>query len=185
MTFTVANKVDATAEATVDAGAIADEVIAGMGDLVEDVWSHTPRTLTQSAIVPGPTTTAGEITRRRGDSWEITLADLSLEGRTEVWFTLKRGYDYPDDAALLQITETGGLVRLHGAAVEAGEAAKAGIVVSANNDTVTISVEAAITAQLATGTFQYDLQWKNATGDIYTVSLGTFTISGDVTRATS
>ena len=184
--FTVPGKVDATAEAVIDTEAIADAVADVVGETVAaEVWEHTPRTLTQSAIVPGPTTTAGEITRRRGDSWEITLADLSLEGRTEVWFTLKRGYDYPDDAALLQITETGGLVRLHGAAVEAGEAAKAGIVVSANNDTVTISVEAAITAQLATGTFQYDLQWKNATGDIYTVSLGTFTISGDVTRATS
>ena len=183
LTFTTPNKVDASAEVTVDAGAIAEAVAEVVGETVAaEVWEHTPRTLTQSAIVPGPTTTAGEITRRRGDSWEITLADLSLEGCTEVWFTIKRGHDYIDDDAFLMVTLTGGLVRLNGAAAEAGDAALA---ITGTHDAATITVRAEATAQLPTGTFVYDLQWMDAAGDIHTVSLGTFTVSSDVTRATS
>jgi len=37
--------------------------------------------------------------------------------------------------------------------------------------------------QLATGTFVYDLQWRDAAGGVQTVSLGAFVISGDVTRS--
>lgn len=65
------------------------------------------------------------------------------------------------------------------------EAAKAALTVNAGNDTATITVDASLTAQLPTGAHVYDLQWKDASDDIHTVSLGTFTISGDVTRATS
>ena len=181
--FTVPGKVDATAEAVIDTEAIADAVADVVGDTVAgDVWSHSPRTLTQIGVAPGTTTTAETISRRRGDSWEIAISGLAMEGWQELWFTVKRGYEYADPNALLQITLTGGLVRLNGAAAEAGDAALA---ITGTHDAATITVRAEATAQLPTGTFVYDLQWMDSAGDIHTVSLGTFTVSSDVTRATS
>lgn len=185
LTFTTPNKVDASAEVTVDAEAIAEAVAEVVGETVAgEVWDHTPRTLTQIGVMPAPTTTADEISRRRGDDWEIAITGLSLAGYTEVWFTAKRGYGYTDADALLMVTETGGLARINGAAPAVGDAAKAALAVNAGNDTVTVMVDAAITALLPTGTFVYDAQWMNGDGEIHTVSLGTLAISGDVTRAT-
>lgn len=183
MVFTVANKVDATAEATVDEGAIAEAVIDGMGDLVADIWSYSPRTLTQAAVIPEQLSTAEAITRRRGDTWEIALTGLALDSPREVWFTMKRGYGYPDADATLQVVASNGLARVNGVAVDDGSAA--GLTVSEDGETLTISVAAAITAQLATGQFVYDVQWQDASDAIYTASIGTFTVSSDVTRAIS
>lgn len=178
LTFTTPNKVDASAEVTVDAGAIAEAVAA-------EVWEHTPRTLTSPATGADDSTTATAITRRRGDDWSIAVSSLELAGYQEVWFTIKRGYEALDTAAMLQVKQTTGLVRLNGAAPAAGEAVKASLAVNGTNDTATITVRAEATAQLLTGTFVYDLQWMDSAGDIHTVSLGTFTVSSDVTRATS
>ena len=186
LTFTTPNKVDASAEVTVDAEAIAEAVAEVVGETVAaEVWEHTPRTLTSPATGADDSTTATAITRRRGDDWSIAVSSLELAGYQEVWFTIKRGYEALDTAAMLQVKQTTGLVRLNGAAPAAGEAVKASLAVNGTNDTATITVRAEATAQLPTGTFVYDLQWMDAAGDIHTVSLGTFTVSSDVTRATS
>src|SRR5574343_814342 len=48
-------------------------------------------------------TTAGAISRRRGNSWSIPLTIGAITGYTSLWFTIKSSHDDADASALLQI----------------------------------------------------------------------------------
>jgi hypothetical protein len=68
-------------------------------------------------------------------------------------------------------------------AVESGSGIE---VVSAAAGTFTVTIAATLTADLTKRSLlHYDVQLKDATGQIYTVDSGTITVELDITRATS
>lgn len=131
-------------------------------------------------------TAAGAITRKRGNSWSISLTLGSIVGYTSLWFTVKRSYDDADSAALLHVklnspSAADGLLYVNGAA--ATNAALGSITVSdATTGAIVIAVDETITDDLAPGTYYYDAQ-ALITGAVSTPDSGTFTVTADVTRS--
>ena len=131
-------------------------------------------------------TTAGAISRRRGNSWAIPLTIGAITGYTSLWFTIKSSHDDADTAALVQIklnasTLLDGLLYVNGAA--ASSDALGSITVSdATTGAIVIAVDETITDDLAPGEYYYDVQTLIA-GDVATPDSGTFTVTSDVTRS--
>jgi len=89
---------------------------------------------------------------------------------------------------MLLIKESAGLVYLNGAAVATPYAATDGDLTVDDDATgdITITIEALATGALSPrGGLSYDVQWKDASDAIHTLTMGTFNVSTDVTRATS
>lgn len=163
--------------------------VAGEGLTVEEIaegcWTYTIRTLTAPAVASDPDESTDTITRRRGDTWTITITGLgSLADRTDVILTIKAGQAAEDSGARLQVSETGGLVILN--ADGDVTAADASITVDdAVAGDITIVVASSVTAELAApSTWAYDVQVLAPTND-RTPAEGTFVVTADVTRATS
>lgn len=55
-------------------------------------------------------------------------------------------------------------------------------VTDAANGVVTVTVDAATTADIGPGTYVWDLQWTDAAGDIRTILAGTITVLPEVSR---
>lgn len=130
--------------------------------------------------------TGSVITQRRGDTWSFSITGLGdLTGRQKLWFGIKTGTGILDDHALLQIEETDGLLHLNGS--DASTSTDASITVTdVGAGDITIYVKPAATKDLdEQDTAVYDVQWMDASNDIYTLSEGKFTIFEDVNRATS
>jgi hypothetical protein len=163
----------------------------GVAGLSEDsIWSRTPRSLTSPAT-DSDSTTAGAISRRRGDTWSIAITGLGdLTGWTVIDFTIKdRLCEVADADAILRIRlsspgDSGdGLIRLNGA--DPGDLTAGSITVDVVADgDITIAVDADKTAQLLAKTYQYDVQVIK-TAAVTTPDQGTFTVTVDVTLATS
>jgi hypothetical protein len=117
------------------------------------------------------------MTATRGDTNRYTLtisrsgARVDLTG-VSVWFTVKRAHADSDDDALIQKTVGDGITP-----ADQGEAATEGQaeLVLAPADTASLS---------PTTIYYYDVQILESTV-VTTVDSGTFTVSADVTRATS
>lgn len=154
-----------------------------------DPWSAAVRTLTQSAAQVAATVAGSEITVYRGDTWSISLTGLgAITGYTDVWFTVKDSPTQLDSEALLQVSQTVGLERLNGAAVALPYAVTDASLVVDNDSAgnITVTVAAVASASIAEGANRcYDVQWKTATGAIHTLTVETFNVNGDVTRAVS
>ena len=128
--------------------------------------------------------TSGTITQHRGDDWSFSITGLGgITGNTKVWFTAKKGTGHKDESALIQIEKTG-LLYINGSS---GTAANATLTVDDESaGDITITVKAEETAKLdEIETGRYDVQWKNAAGEIKTLSSGAFILTEDVSRATS
>lgn len=131
-------------------------------------------------------TTAGAISRRRGDSWSIPLTIGAITGYTSLWFTIKSSYDDVDTAALLQIklnspSALDGLLYVNG--TTASSAALGSITVSdAATGEIVVNVDETITDDLAPGTYYYDVQTL-ISGNVATPDSGVFTVTADVTRS--
>jgi hypothetical protein len=119
------------------------------------------------------------MTATRGDTnrYTLTIARLGvrLNFDTEIdqcWFTVKRAHSDSDDDALIQKTVGDGITP-----ADQGEAATEGQaeLVLAPADTASVS---------PTTIYYYDVQILESTV-VTTVDSGTFTVSADVTRATS
>lgn len=151
-----------------------------------DVWTYASRTLTESSTASTDSTTAGSISRRRGDSWSISLILGAITGYTSLWFTIKSAYGDADSAAILQVKKNAsgsgdGLLYANGAT--AGDATKASITVNdATTGAITIAVDESITDDLSPAQLVYDAQALIA-GAVTTPDSGTFTITADVTRS--
>ena len=92
LTFTVANKVDATA--TTDTSSIAG-----------DVWSHATRTLTVPAVAAAATEDGTTLTLYKDADINIEFTGLTIPtGAKKVVFTIKDNLDDADTAAALQAT---------------------------------------------------------------------------------
>jgi len=131
-------------------------------------------------------TTAGAISRRRGNSWAIPLTIGAITGYTSLWFTIKSSYDDVDTAALVQIklnspSASDGLLYVNG--TTASSAALGSITVSdATTGAIVVNVDETITDDLAPGEYYYDVQTLIA-GAVATPDSGVFTVTADVTRS--
>ena len=131
-------------------------------------------------------TTAGSITRRRGDSWTIVPAALGvLTGYTSLWLTIKRSHDDADSASVLHVKKNAsglldGLLYLNGAASTSNLASIT--VTDALTGVISIAVDEAATKELAPGEYYYDVQALIG-GNVSTPDSGTFTVTADVTRS--
>jgi hypothetical protein len=151
---------------------------------VAAVWSYTTRTLTTAVNATGGVS-GSSVTVVRGDSWSIAITGLgSVAGYTNLWFTVKTRRYEADTAALVQIDTTTGLLYINEAA--AGTPANGSITVDdAGAGDITIALDEAESAKLTpAGGLRYDVQVLNG-GDVTTLTMSDFTITADVTRATS
>jgi len=151
-------------------------------DAAEDVWTHTPRTLTQSATSIASAVAGGTVTIHRGDSLSASITGLGdISARTKLWFTVKRNPADVDTASIIQIEETAGLVYLNGAA---GVALSGDITVDdAVAGDITITMDETATDDLVPKTgYYYDIQMLTAT-DVTTLSAGPCNVTADITRA--
>jgi len=145
------------------------------------VWASATRTLTQSAASVVAVLAGSDITIQRGDTETISLTDIgALTGYTKLWFTVKGRKSQADSASLLQIEKTGGLLYLNGAVASTASDGSITISDEATGD-ISIVIKAAATAVLEPGAYYYDIQMLSASG-VNTMTYGTFTIEGDVTR---
>lgn len=131
-------------------------------------------------------TTAGAISRRRGNSWSIPLTIGAITGYTSLWFTIKSSHDDADAAALLQIKLNAsglsdGLLYVNGTTASS-DALGSITVNNATTGAIVIAVDETITDDLAPGEYYYDVQTLIA-GDVATPDSGTFTVTADVTRS--
>lgn len=133
------------------------------------------------AVASAAGLSAGTLTVLRGDTLSVSLTGLgSLAGRTKLWFTAKRQPSLElDSASVVQITETGGLLYLNGAAASAGGGSL--VVTDAALGAVTVGLTAGTTALLGVGRSHYDLQMLTAAG-VVTLATGRFVVEPDVTR---
>ena len=174
---------------------IADHAVAGStGEALDGataptaaaIWSYVSRTLTATPAQTTDGTTASAITRKRGNSWSISLTLGALTGYTSLWFTVKRSYDDADSAALVQIKLNAsglsdGLLTVNGAA--ATNDALGSITVSdATTGAIVIALDETVTDDIAPGVYYYDAQ-ALISGDVSTPDSGTLTVTADVTRS--
>jgi hypothetical protein len=158
---------------------------ADMTTIAERAWdnAYAPvRTLTQSAAAVAATVAGSDITILRGDTTTIALTGLgSLTNRTEIWFTTKNDLSLDDTTAVVQVSETGGLLYLNGAS--ATTSTDASLTVSdANAGNLTIVLKASATKRLlAPNTMKYDVQIRKTDGTITTLTQGGVVVTQDVT----
>jgi len=166
------------AQDAIDADSIKADAVTEIGT---GVWASATRTLTQSAASVAAVLAGSNITIQRGDTESISLTDIgALTGYTKLWFTVKGRKTYADSLSTIQIEKTGGLLYLNGAATTTSNGS---ITVDdeATGD-ITVVIKAAATAVLEPGTYFYDVQMLTASG-VTTLTDGSFTVEGDVTRA--
>lgn len=161
-------------------------VTARPADVAAAVWAYATRTLTQTSAQVTDALEGEDLTIHRGDTYNATLTGLSdLAGRKKLVFTAKKiPISDADTAAVIQITEAGGLLWLNGAAY--ATVAHGSLTVGGGGDSVAIMIHGIATAQLAVGKiWSYDLQVISATDDPITVAVGKLNVESDVTRATA
>lgn len=166
---------DAIGETTVDEEAIA-----------EAVWANSERTLTQPVIVGTVPSSTNLLVVHCGDSYSISITGLGdISNRSKLWFTVKSELDDTDNDAVLQITESGGLIRVNGEAPGSSSIAS----ITVDNETlgnITIALDETLTRLLAIGELKfYDIQVLRSTGAVNTLVQGTLIANDDVTKAVS
>lgn len=166
---------------------ISDEIAAlndpTVAQIAASIWTHDPRTLTQSAaqiaaIVAGSTVTVPPYT-----TWIINLTGLgSIADRAQLYATFKESSQVDTDAnALIQVEETIGLVIANKA--PAPNPALASIVVTdAAAGDITITVDESVTGFPVRLGMGYDVKKITVGGDAILMTIGTFNISDIVTR---
>ena len=166
----------------------AGSVDAHLDDILEDTAAIDSNVdlLLAADTSTSDATTAGAISRRRGNSWAIPLTIGAITGYTSLWFTIKSSYDDADTSALVQVklnspSALDGLLYVNG--TTASSAALGSITVSdATTGAIVVNVDETITDDLAPGTYYYDVQTLIA-GAVATPDSGVFTVTADVTRS--
>jgi hypothetical protein len=163
-------------EATLDAikgAGWTDEDLVAIKAAVDSVQTWTAANISSSV-------TSGKITQIRGDTWDFDIPDLTLDSNL-IQLAIKFTKLDSDEEALLLIDTTTGLLYVNGAA--ASDATKASL--SYVGTTLTVTVDASITAQMSTGNHHYGIQSVTAAGVVAESYGGTFTITADTVRATA
>jgi len=149
-----------------------DEDLVAIKAAVDSVKTWTAANISSSV-------TSGAITQIRGNTWDFEIPDLTLDSNL-IQLAIKETKLDADAQALLLIDTATGLLYVNGAA--ASDATKASL--SYVGTTLTVTVDASITAQLPTGNHHYGIQSVTAAGVVSESYGGTFTITADTVRAT-
>ena len=169
---------EATAQAILEDTSTAGALLSGIDSNVD--------MLLAADTSSSDATTAGAISRRRGDSWSIPLTIGAITGYTSLWFTIKSSHDDADASALLQIKLNAsglsdGLLYVNGTTASS-DALGSITVNNATTGAIVIAVDETITDDLAPGEYYYDVQALIG-GNVSTPDSGTFTVTADVTRS--
>lgn len=173
------------ADALKRAPAAGTPAVGSVYDLLGDVDANVDLLLAMDTSTTDATT-AGAISRRRGNSWSIPLTIGAITGYTSLWLTIKHSRGGPDSDAILQVKLNAsgvgdGLLYVNG--TPASDSTKAAITVNnAATGAITITVHEVITAALPVGEFAYDIQTL-VSGVVATPDSGAFTVTADVTRS--
>lgn len=181
-------RVDATISSRASSASVAaiaaalSSLATAVAGIAAAVWSYALRTLSSPTAAAATADTTELITRRRGDTWTIPFAGLDSLAGCIVQFTVKTQRNQTDEQARLLVTNADGLTRLNGA--EAADSSQASISISdeAAGD-ITITVDAAATADLVPDELAYDVQVTTAAGIVSTPIDGILTVTADVSRA--
>jgi len=185
LTFTTANKVDASA--TVDPTGIATSAALAVVDANVDAIKLKTDALDLSSVSVSSPISGTTITILRGDTLEVSISGLgSLASYVSLDFTVKADKTQADSDSLIRIrlNATGladGLLTLNGATPSSADDGSIAITDAAAGD-ITITLAASCTDDLATGTYAYDVQLIEV-GDVSTLTSGKATVIADVTRA--
>jgi hypothetical protein len=153
-----------------------DEDLVAIKAAVDSVKTWTAANISSSV-------TSGAITQIRGNTWDFEIPDLTLDSNKQQ-FAIKETKLEADAQALLLIDTTTGLLYVNGAEVDVADHGKASL--SYMGTTLTVTVDASITAQLPTaGNYHYGIQSVTAAGVVSESYGGTFTITADTVRATA
>jgi hypothetical protein len=182
LTFTVPNKVDASA--TVDPTGIAtSEELDIIGEKVDGVLNK----LNVSSVEFVTAVVGSNITILRGDTLAARLLDLGdLTQYASLDFTVKRVAGELDDAAKIRLRKNAsgtddGLLRINGA--EYATATDGSIVIDdLTTGDIEIKLNAAATRELVPGNYVYDVQLIIA-NEVRTLTAGKLEVVADVTRA--
>ena len=168
------------------------------------VWANLTRTLTSSgalsqddiddivaaisaaAAADSITVTGNDLSRKRGDRWSIEITGMGdISDRAKLWFTVKTTDRDADSKSVLQVEETAQLLYIAGGS--AATAANAALTVDDESaGDITITVEAPETAKIGPlSEAVYDVQVLRDDDSVDTLRSANFTITADVTRATS
>ena len=136
-----------------------------------------PSAVAQASIL------AAQITAVRGDTLTVALPIMgSLTGRTSLVFTAKKSLSDADSDAVLQVSESGGLLILNGSASIVGTAQLS--VTNATTGAVNLTLSAATTATIPLFDYFWDCQ-KVLSSGVSTPINGVLSVTGDVTRRLS
>lgn len=154
-----------------------------------NTWGLSPRTLTMTAAEIQAVLSGSAIRWKRGDDVSVSLTGLGdLTGWAKLQFTAKKSKTNPDSASevqleLVQSTGVTSLLVIGGAAPGTGET---GTITIDNlvSGSITISLNAKASAKLGKiSRGYYDVQRIDGSGNVKTVTEGSFLPSRDVTRA--
>ena len=120
----------------------------------------------------------GEIRKRRGDDWSITLP-IGV-GNSVVQFAIKEFVHLQDSASVLFVSSDGGLEYLNGS-----EGVSSLGKITSYDEEMNISVSSAATKELPIGEFLYGVQTINSSTGVSENYSGKFIIYGDIVRRVS
>lgn len=142
--------------------------------------------ITIPAAVASASQNPQQITCVRGDTLVYDNSDYlmgNISTRTKMWLTAKASDSDADADAIIQVIEGTGLTILNGSSsVTAGNASL--VVSNATTGEYVLTISAVETAKLAVRDLVWDCQFKTSTG-VSTPNSGVFSVSADVTKATS
>lgn len=141
--------------------------------------------VTVPAAVAQSSQLSGVITIQRGDTLRVSLPLMgTVSTRSKLVFTAKSSVNDPDSAAVLQVTESGGLSVLNGSSsVTASQASLT--VTDATTGAVNLVILGPTTAALGVQSLVWDCQWLDSASppNPSTPISGTVIIAADVTQA--
>lgn len=145
------------------------------------VWTNASRTLTQTSAQIAAALDGTTLVIHRGDSLSISFTNIgNITNRTKLWFTVKESEADADTAAMIQISEGGGLLYINGSA--ATTSANGVITVSdATAGNLTVTLDESETEKLRWFRGVYDIQVLRSTGAVNTLTAGIAALNRDVT----
>lgn len=176
LTFTTPNMVDAS----VDVGGLAEDIAEALEPIMptpENIWTHAKRTLTMTPAEILSYIQQTAITQTRGNSWNIGIEDVSLPAAKQQ-IAIKQNHAQKDSQALLFIDTAGDLLVVNGKALDDHSGAS----LTYAGDTLTLKLDAEITARFKPGTYIYGIQGIASNGSAVEPYGGVFTIVPDVVR---
>ena len=163
--------------------------VLDLATFIDSIWANDTRTLTQAAIAPQASISAGNLIGVRGDTISMSVTGLgSLANYSALYFTAKTDFGLPDAESTLQIVKkpggSDGLLWLNAAATTSSWGSIT--ITDANAGNITIALTADASKELSVNLYNYDIQIVRSVGTaVSTMATGRLSIIEDVTRSIS